>query len=88
LEGRKVDPASCDFSLVAHGPIYPEQADMAAHLPIRNVVGAMEKALAEELKMAGSHVLNEVKWKHPLTANIWNLVREGFCEAFPKLRKI
>jgi hypothetical protein len=86
LEGRGIDLEACSFTLTAHGPIFSEQADMASHLPVRNSVGAMEKALADELKAAGYNVLNEVKWKHPLSADVWNTVRSQFCEAFPKLR--
>jgi hypothetical protein len=86
LESRGIKPEVCNFVLVAHGPIYPEQTDMNTHLPIRNVVGAMEKALAEELRLAGYNVLNVVKWKHPLELSIWNLVRDKFCKAFPKLQ--
>lgn len=59
LRDAGVEAEDCDeFELVAHGPIYPEvvkrkgvdrSALMQQHLPIRNLVGAMEKALAEEL---------------------------------------
>lgn len=59
---------------------------MKKHLPLRNSVGAMEKALAEDLVTAGYEVLNTVKWKHPYDAETWNRVREAFAEHFPKLR--
>jgi hypothetical protein len=87
LENRHIDLESCSFTLVAHGPIYPEQANMEAHLPIRNAVGAMEKALADELSAAGYNVLNKVKWKHPLAADVWSCVRAEFCGTFPRLEQ-
>jgi hypothetical protein len=65
LENHNISLEACLFTLIAHGPIYPEQLNMEAHLPIRNFVGAMEKSLAEELRAAGYNVLNNVKWKHP-----------------------
>jgi len=88
LESQGITLDACMFTLIAHGPIYPEQPDMQTHLPIRNFVGAMEKALAEELKAAGYNVLNNVKWKHPLPADIWNTVRSEFRKDFPKLQQL
>ena len=96
LVKRGVDPEKCSaFHLISHGPIYPEidktdGADrkelMERHLPLRNLVGAMEKALAEELAAAGYDVMNEVKWPHPFDETVWAAVREAFAEHFPKLR--
>lgn len=95
LRKEGLEPEDCAaFHLVAHGPIYPEvepapgldrAALMARHLPLRDLVGAMEKALAEELKQAGYRVLNTVKWKHPHDPAIWGTVRAAFSTHFPKL---
>ena len=94
LERRGVEPHACQFELVSHGPLYPEVARavddtraslMARHLPFRNRVGAMEKALAEELSAAGYVVLNTVKWPHPVDESAWAPVREAFAERFPGL---
>lgn len=60
---------------------------MEAHLPLRDIVGAMEKALAEALAAAGYDVLNTVKWKPPLDAGLWAPVRAAFAEAFPRLKQ-
>lgn len=93
---RGVKPEACSaFHLISHGPIYPEidkpegadrKALMEKHIPLRNFVGAMEKALAEELTAAGYDVMNEVKWSHPHDEAVWTAVREAFAEHFPKLR--
>jgi predicted DCC family thiol-disulfide oxidoreductase YuxK len=95
LRKKGLQPEDCtSFHLVSHGPIYPEvehapglnRAElMAKHLPLRDMVGAMEKALAEELKQAGYQVLNSVRWKHPHDPAIWETVRAAFAEHFPKL---
>ena len=87
LESHHLDLETCAFQLVAHGPIYPEQADMEKHLPIRNLVGAMEKALADELRAADYNVLNDVKWKHPLASNTWQLIRQEFLSEFPMMKQ-
>lgn len=96
LSKRGVDPEECSaFHLISHGPIYPEiekpeGADrkvlMAKHIPLRNLVGAMEKVLAEELAAAGYDVMNKVKCSHPHDEAVWTGVREAFAEHFSKLR--
>lgn len=60
---------------------------MVLHKPTRNIVGAMEKALAEELLAAGYIALNEVKWRHPIDEAIWSVVRAAFAIHFPKLAR-
>jgi len=99
---RNIAPETCrQFELVAHGPIYPEIEKpvdfshedkllrvelMEKHVPLRNIVGAMEKQLAEDLAAAGYHVLNTVKWSHDLDPELWKPVREAFAEHFELLR--
>lgn len=94
LRRRELEPEDCaSFEFIAHGPIHPEidrrtgeRADwMATHMPIRDQVGAMEKALAEELSAAGYDVLNTVKWKPPLDPEAWAPVRAAFTEHFSRL---
>jgi hypothetical protein len=62
LRARDVVPEQCQFRLVAHGPIFDEapNKDMQAHTKIRDVVGAREKRLADELSDAGYTVMNTV----------------------------
>jgi hypothetical protein len=90
----KVEPLECEFQVLAHGPLYPEavkaegdtrEAHMSAHKPIRDIVGAMEKALADDLAAAGYVVLNTVSCKWPLDAALWAPVRAAFAEHFSKL---
>ena len=97
LVKQGVVPEQCKaFHLISHGPIYPEVEKgaflrsvlMSHHMPFRNLCGAMEKALADELKQAGYNVLNEVKWRHPYDEEVWKTVSSAFCEYFPKLREL
>jgi hypothetical protein len=102
LKKRGIEPETCQtFDLVAHGPLYPEiekpgrfshedkvlrKQLMGKHIPLRNIVGAMEKALAEELHASGYLLLNQVKWPHPLDTELWRPVRAAFAKHFPRLR--
>ncbi len=104
LSDKKIEPEDCErFEFVAHGPIYPEIAkpenfkhsDKAAvrglmelHTPYRNIVGSMERRLADELSKAGYTVLNTVNWSHDLSDEDWLPVRRAFEADFPKLKKI
>ncbi len=94
---KGIAPECCsEFSLVSYGPIYKEvlkeeghsrEALMASHLPLRNLVGAMEKALARDLANAGYAVMNEVKWQHGYDDAVWQDVRSSFAVHFPALKQ-
>ena len=73
------------FDLIAHGPIFDEVLNigsrherMEKHKPLRDVVAAMEKQLAEDLSNAGYNVLNVVHCKKPLDIVLWKDVRSAF----------
>lgn len=86
LERRGVAPEACtSFELIAHGPIFEEAQDWETHKERRDVVAALEKALADGLKLSGYEVLNEVKDRHDLDARLWFAVREAFAAHFPDL---
>ena len=95
LEKRGIQPETCKaFHLVSHGPLYDEVAKadgatraalMAAHTLLRDIVGAMEKALADDLSAAGYSVLNTVNCRWLLDPVLWAPVRAAFAAHFPKL---
>ena len=101
LRTRNILPEQCQrFDLVAHGPIFPEvekPADfnhedasirrelMDKHIPMRDIVGAMEKQLALDLKACGYAVMNTVKWSHDVDPDLWKPVRAAFAAHFPRL---
>ncbi len=104
LLSRGIEPEACSaFDLIAHGPIYPEvvkpddfdHADkntrsslMEKHLPIRDIVGAMERRLERDLRAAGYVVMNVVKWKHDVADAEWLPIRRAFAEDFPGLNNL
>ena len=86
LEGRRVPPETCtSFDLIAHGPIFEETPDARTHTERRDVVAALEKALADGLARSGYDVLNNVKDRHHLDVRLWTMVREEFAAHFPRL---
>ena len=86
LERRLVQPETCtSFDLIAHGPIFEEAQDGPTHKERRDVVAALEKALADTLARSGYVVLNQVKCRHDLDTRRWTKVREAFVAYFPRL---
>jgi hypothetical protein len=59
LDQNGVVSEQCRFRLVAHGPLFPEvpDNDMEAHVEIRDIVGALEKKLADDLAASGYYVM-------------------------------
>lgn len=104
LASRQIDPETCrTFDLVAHGPLHPEvvkpadfdHADkmtraslMELHLPLRDIVGAMEKRLEKDLRAADYDVMNAVRWKHNVADADWLPIRRAFSEDFPRLKDL
>jgi len=87
LVSHKVELERCSFRLVAVGPIHEESiADTRyEHDARRDVVAAMEKALAEHMKAAGYEVMNTVNCRKTLDAARFLKVRTIFARAFPAL---
>ncbi len=94
LERKGIKPDECErFDLICYGPIFSEisvpdmdrQGLMERHKPVRNIVGALEKTLAEELSKAGYEVLNTVRWKHETDPDLWKTVKAAFAVHFPLL---
>lgn len=88
LEGRGINPERCRaFHLIAHGPLFPQAKDMETHRRPRDIVAALEKALADSLKAAGYEVMNVVHCRKPLDAALFAKVRAAFGAHFPGLER-
>lgn len=86
LETRGITLPQVDhYDFLFYGPVHPEAADMAAHIPLRDAAAAAEKKLADSLTAAGYTVLNRVNCRRPLDPALWDQVRAGFIGAFPEL---
>ena len=94
LEERCSEPESCtSFELVSYGPLFKEvkldceePKDEAAarkklmekHKKPRDIVGALEKALADALKSVGYEVMNKVPGKSDTKSQLWHEVLASF----------
>ncbi len=87
LAKNGVVPESCVFRLIAVGPIEkePESRSRREYDRRRDVVAAMEKALAELLASVGLKVMNTVKSRKPLEEARFAQVRAAFAGALPQL---
>ncbi len=76
------------YDFVHYGPIFDEADDFEAHKPLRDIVAALEKQLADALSAAGYDVLNKVHCRRPLDPQHWNLVQSAFATEFPHLNAL
>jgi hypothetical protein len=89
LKKRGIDPTTCRFRMVGHGPIFDEvpDKDMEKHKPIRDKVAAAEKQLAADLRAADYDVMNDVRCNAPLDVDVYEPARAAFAVEFPQLQE-
>ncbi len=75
----------CSFKLVAYGPVFAEEKGYELHCKPRDIVAALEKALAEVMNSAGYRVINTVASRKPLDADLFAEVRSHFKAYFELL---
>ncbi len=87
LDEREVDPELCTLRFIAYGPILEEapNKDMEIHKERRNVVGALEKKLRDDLEAVGYEVMNPINCKWPLDEALYGTARTAFAAEFPQL---
>jgi hypothetical protein len=85
LDSRELAPEQCTFRLVARGPILAEANERKTHYERRDIIGALEKGLAEGLSAAGYDVMNTVHCRKPLDERLYAEVRAAFAAEFPGL---
>ena len=87
LEAKNINPQTCSFRLIAHGPIFKEAKNREQHKKRRDNIAAMEKALADEMTDSGYNVINKVNCRMKLDLNKYNPVKASFALHFKKLNK-
>lgn len=80
-----IAPEACEFRLVAHGPILAEAESVEEHRRARDVIAALEKALADAMSTVGYHVINPVHCRMKLDDELFTTVRAAFAQHFPRL---
>jgi hypothetical protein len=85
LGTRGIVPEQSTFRLVARGPILEETNMRQVHYERRDLVGAMERKLAEDLAAAGYEVMNKVYSRKSLHEDMYAEVRAAFAQEFPGL---
>ncbi|MCA1643652.1 MAG: hypothetical protein LC785_17310 [Acidobacteria bacterium] len=68
-------------------PFWGETSDRDEHRKLRDIIAALEKALAEAMCAAGYTVINTVKCRKPLDESQFEEVRVAFGREFPKLAR-
>lgn len=83
LGNNNVQPSQCRFEMLAIGPIFPEQVTFASHKPIRDTVGALEAALADELVNRGYNVIGTHGRRVPTDPDLWKELLRHIDPKFP-----
>ena len=86
LETLRIAPEACEFRLIAHGPILAEAESLEEHRCSRDVIAALEKALAEAMSAAGYDVINRVNCRMALNDDLFAKVRAAFAPHFHAAR--
>ena len=87
LENRDIATEKCNFRLIAYGPIVEEAGTKVEHRKRRDIIAAMEKALADIMNDAGYNVLNTVNSKKKPDTQLWEEIRRAFAIHFPDLNR-
>jgi hypothetical protein len=85
LRSKGIDPETCGFRLMAHGPIMKEAVTLDEHRGPRDIIAALEKALAIAMIEVGYNVINIVNCRIPLDDKLFADVRAAFAAELPKL---
>lgn len=85
LRSKGIDPETCGFRLMAHGPIMKEAVTLDEHRGPRDIIAALEKALAIAMTEVGYNVINIVNCRMPLDDKLFADVRAAFAAELPKL---
>jgi hypothetical protein len=86
LSARNLEILTCSkIELIALGPLIEEVKVRDEHKRRRDIMAALEKALCDHMIRSGYDVLNRVKSRKLLDAELWTQVRSKFAEQFPAL---
>jgi hypothetical protein len=64
LRALGINPSACSMEMIAIGPLFPEEHTFPAHKRVRDVMAALEGAVATALKQRGFTVLGKHSVSH------------------------
>src|SRR3546814_87577 len=76
------DPLTCQYELVAFGPIFPEQADLTQHRSKRDIIAPLETELALLFKSEGFNVVVSHGKQRPADQELLEQVKRAFHKVF------
>jgi hypothetical protein len=83
LHSRGVDPTDCTFEMMAIGPVFPQQMNMALHRPLRDEIAAQEAALSGLLASRGYDVLGSHPTCRVYDRGLFERIRDFVDLLFP-----
>ncbi len=83
LRRAGLDSHDCTFEMVAFGPIFPEQPTFEEHVPLRDKMAALERAVADELRRRGYTVLGTHPRVGVSDASLFDDIRQVLDSKFP-----
>jgi hypothetical protein len=86
LRTSGVEPRNCKMEMIAFGPLFPEEKVFADHVPIRDRVASIEKALAEALLERGFKVIGKHHCKSTLQDSDKSVLADILETLGPRLR--
>ncbi len=86
LRRAGVTPSDGKFKMMAIGPIFPEQRDFDAHKPIRDIMSALESALADTLRERGYNVIGSHGRRVAPDPELYTQVMVHIDHKYPKKR--
>ena len=83
LQGKQMEPSACHFEMVGIGPLHDEVSNMDEHRPLRDRVGAIEKAVAGMLRDRNYSVLGVHHARETPDENVMRKIRPIIEQHFP-----
>ena len=77
------DCSECTFEMIAIGPLFPEQKTWKDHLPIRDHVAALERSVADDLRLRGYWVVGTHPPKKAPDEALMSEIRAILFQRFP-----
>jgi hypothetical protein len=83
LKKARIEAEACTFKMTAIGPIFDEQDTMPEHRPLRDKTGALERALAEELRRRGYEILGDHQSRVAVDTVLFDQLMIALKDSFP-----